>query len=86
MRFPIDVIKIDQSFTLDLASSPDARSITRAIIAMAKSLGVKTLAEGVETEQQLRFMTEHQCDSVQGYYLSRPLPVAGDSRHIAVAG
>ncbi|HSI57482.1 MAG TPA: EAL domain-containing protein [Ideonella sp.] len=91
-RFPIDVIKIDQSFTFDVASSAEAASITRAIIAMARSLDMKTVAEGVETEQQLRFMSEHQCDSVQGYYYSRPLAVdamsalLAEDRRLAVAG
>lgn len=75
-RFPIDAIKVDQSFTFDVTISEEAASITRAIIAMARSLGVKTVAEGVETEAQLRFMAAHRCDSVQGYYFSRPLPVA----------
>jgi len=91
-RFPIDVIKIDQSFTFDVTSSTEAASITRAIIAMARSLDMKTVAEGVETEQQLRFMAEHECDSVQGYYFSRPLPVGAmselllEDRRIAGAG
>jgi len=91
-RFPIDVIKIDQSFTFDVASSTDAASIARAVIAMARSLGVKTVAEGVETEQQLRFMAAHQCDRIQGYYFSRPLPVAAmgallaEDRRLAVPG
>ncbi|HWH84301.1 MAG TPA: EAL domain-containing protein [Burkholderiaceae bacterium] len=73
-RFPIDVIKIDQSFTFDVTSSAETASITRAIVGMARSLDMKTVAEGVETEQQMRFMSELQCDSVQGYYYSRPLP------------
>lgn len=78
-RFPIDVIKIDQSFTRDLGDSAETASITRAIIAMARSLGVKTIAEGLETEQQLRFMADQRCDSVQGFYFSRPLSAAAMS-------
>ena len=74
--FPIDVIKIDKSFTFEVTRSESTASITRAIIAMAKSLGMKTVAEGVETEDQLRFMAAHQCDSMQGYYYSRPLSAA----------
>jgi diguanylate cyclase (GGDEF)-like protein len=91
-RFPIDVIKIDQSFTFDVTSSAEAASITRAIIAMAQSLDMKTVAEGVETEAQLRFMAELRCDSVQGYYFSRPLAVDAmgallrEDRCIAEAG
>lgn len=78
-RFPIDVLKIDQSFTFDVTTSAEAASITRAIIAMAKSLDMSTVAEGVETAEQFSFMVEHQCDRVQGYYLSRPLSVAAMS-------
>jgi len=74
--FPIDVIKIDKSFTLEVTRNESTASITRAIIAMAKSLGMKTVAEGVETEDQLRFMAAHKCDSMQGYYYSRPLSAA----------
>jgi EAL domain-containing protein (putative c-di-GMP-specific phosphodiesterase class I) len=75
-RFPIDVLKIDQSFTSDVTTHAEAASITRAIIAMARSMGMATVAEGVETAEQFGFMVEHQCDRVQGYYFSRPLPVA----------
>ncbi|MGJ7495559.1 EAL domain-containing protein [Variovorax sp. RT4R15] len=81
--FPIDVIKIDKSFTLEVTHSESTASITRAIIAMAKSLGMKTVAEGVETEDQLRFMVAHKCDSMQGYYYSRPLSVADMSALLA---
>lgn len=75
-RFPIDILKIDQSFVLDLIVNPDAASIVRAIIAMAGSLNMKTVAEGVETRQQLDFLASHGCDVIQGFYLSRALPVA----------
>jgi diguanylate cyclase (GGDEF)-like protein len=75
-RFPIDVIKIDQSFTFDLTNSEDAASITRAIIAMAESLGLRTVAEGVETAAQLEFLSAHKCGAIQGYYFSHPLPVS----------
>jgi diguanylate cyclase (GGDEF)-like protein len=82
-RFPIDVLKIDQSFTFDLTASAEAASITRAIIAMARSLDMATVAEGVETVEQFNFMVEHQCDRVQGYYFSRPLSVAAMSALLA---
>lgn len=91
-RFPIDVIKIDQSFTFDVGTSTEAASITRAIIAMAQSLDMKTVAEGVETEQQLAFMAAQHCDSMQGYLFSRPLPVSAmsalllEDRRIALPG
>lgn len=73
-RFPIDTIKIDQSFTSRLTQSSEADSITRAIIALAKSLKMKTIGEGVETVEQLNFLMKSQCDSIQGYYFSRPIP------------
>jgi len=73
-RFPIDVIKIDRSFVSDLGRSEDDTSIARAIIAMAKILKIRTIAEGVETADQLGFLTANRCDAIQGYYFSRPLP------------
>jgi diguanylate cyclase (GGDEF)-like protein/PAS domain S-box-containing protein len=73
-RFPIDVIKIDRSFISDLAGNADDASIACAIIAMAKILKMKTIAEGVETAEQLGFLTANHCDAIQGYYFSRPLP------------
>jgi diguanylate cyclase (GGDEF)-like protein/PAS domain S-box-containing protein len=72
-RLPIDVLKIDRSFVTGLPSSEDDASITKAIITMAHSLGLKVVAEGVETEEQLAFLAENGCDEVQGYLLSRPL-------------
>jgi EAL domain-containing protein (putative c-di-GMP-specific phosphodiesterase class I) len=75
-RFPIDAIKIDKSFTAEMASSDDTTAIVRAIVAMARSLGVQTVAEGVENEAQLRFLAALQCDRVQGYHLGRPQPAA----------
>ncbi len=75
-RFPIDTIKIDQSFIRDLATDLDDAAIVTAIIAMARSLGFRVIAEGVETEAQLKFLCQHGCDEIQGFYFSRPLPVA----------
>ena len=73
-RFPIDIIKIDQSFISGLARKPEAASIALTIIAMAKALGLKTVAEGVESAQQLTFLDANGCDAVQGYYFSPPVP------------
>ncbi len=73
-QFPIDVVKIDQSFIRDVTNSVDGASLTRSIIAMAESLHMTTVAEGVETEGQLGFLNTNHCDAMQGYYFSRPLP------------
>jgi diguanylate cyclase (GGDEF)-like protein len=73
-RFPIDAIKIDRSFIRDIPADSDDKKITRAIIAMAHSMRLKVVAEGVETEDQLTFLRTQRCDAVQGYLLYRPLP------------
>ena len=75
-RFPIDTLKIDQSFTMDLPQNQDAVSIARAIIAMAQSLEMKTVAEGVETREQLNFLANSGCDAIQGFYFSPALRAA----------
>lgn len=72
-RFPVDIIKIDQTFVLDLVVNPDAAFIIRAIISMAKSLNMKTVAEGAETREQMDFLVDCGCDAVQGFYISRGL-------------
>jgi EAL domain-containing protein (putative c-di-GMP-specific phosphodiesterase class I) len=72
--FPFDKIKIDQSFVRDLSFSPDAAAIIRAITAMGNSLGIRTTAEGVETEQQLNQLRAEGCSELQGYLFSRPIP------------
>ncbi|MEQ9325276.1 MAG: EAL domain-containing protein [Polyangiaceae bacterium] len=73
-RFPIDTLKIDRSFVGSLEEQPRNASITEAIIAMATSLHMAVVAEGVETEAQLRFLRRRVCETVQGFYFSRPLP------------
>jgi EAL domain-containing protein (putative c-di-GMP-specific phosphodiesterase class I) len=72
-RIPLDTIKIDQSFIKDISKKPDSSSIVKAIIAMAHSLNLNVVAEGVETEQQLKFLKENGCDEAQGYLISAPL-------------
>jgi len=72
-RFEIDKLKIDQSFIRDIPSNQNSMTIVSAIIAMAKELQVRTLAEGVETLEQLQFLQSKGCDYVQGYYFAKPL-------------
>lgn len=73
-RFPVDRLKVDRSFVEHIASDPDDAAIVRTIIALGRNLGLKVVAEGVETAEQMRFLREHACDEVQGYYFSRPIP------------
>ncbi len=73
-RFPIDVLKIDQSFIFDIGNDSDDTTLVTAIIAMAHKLKLKVVAEGVETQHQLDFLRLHQCDYVQGFLLGKPIP------------
>ena len=73
-RFPIDKLKIDQSFVHNMADDADARIITAAIIGMGHTLRLTVIAEGVEGEAQRRLLLEHGCDEAQGYYFARPMP------------
>jgi EAL domain-containing protein (putative c-di-GMP-specific phosphodiesterase class I) len=73
-RFPINSIKIDRSFIQDLPGDADSAAITRAIIAIADSLKLNVIAEGVENEAQMDFLRAHNCTEIQGYYFSKPLP------------
>jgi diguanylate cyclase (GGDEF)-like protein/PAS domain S-box-containing protein len=73
-RFPIDVLKIDQSFIRDISTNPDDAAIVTSIISLAHSLRLQVIAEGVETDVQLSYLQTHGCDEMQGYYFSRPVP------------
>jgi EAL domain-containing protein (putative c-di-GMP-specific phosphodiesterase class I) len=73
-RFPIDNLKIDMSFIRELAADPDTASIVTAIIAMAHTLNLKTIAEGIETDEQWKILRLLRCDMGQGFYLGKPLP------------
>ncbi len=71
---PLDSLKIDRSFVNDIVADGANQTIVKAIIALSHNLGLKVVAEGVETEEQLEFLKDNQCDVMQGYLLSRPLP------------
>jgi len=73
-RFPVDALKIDQSFVRDISVTPDSNALLLATLEMARSLRLKVVAEGVETEAQRAFLTAHGCDEMQGFLYARPLP------------
>jgi len=75
-RFPIDVLKIDRSFVVDIEQSDHGAAICAAILAMARQLGLTVIAEGVENDQQVDFLRLHDCDEIQGYLISKPIPAA----------
>jgi len=84
-HFPIDRLKIDQLFIRDITTNTDDASISNAIIALAHSLGMRVIAEGVETKEQMEFLASRDCHEMQGYYFSRP--VSGEKmRHILENG
>jgi len=72
-KFPIDALKIDQSFVRQIGSTPDDTSIVTAVISMGRSMKLRVVAEGVETREALEFLQAHLCDEAQGYYFSRPV-------------
>jgi EAL domain-containing protein (putative c-di-GMP-specific phosphodiesterase class I) len=73
-KFPIEVLKIDPSFVHQISTSPEEAAIVAAIIAVGRSLKLRLVAEGVETQEELDFLKAHQCAEAQGYYFSRTLP------------
>ncbi len=81
-QLPVYKLKIDRSFVRDITVDPDDAAITGTIISMAKNLNLKVIAEGVENEQQMSFLRQHDCDEVQGYYFSRPLEVGDFSAKV----
>jgi diguanylate cyclase (GGDEF)-like protein/PAS domain S-box-containing protein len=88
-RFPVNKLKIDMAFIRDIMTNPDDAAITLAIISMAHTLKLEVIAEGVETEAQLRYLQRNHCDQIQGFYFSPPLPVLElekilrDKKHLA---
>src|SRR5690606_25711438 len=84
-RLPFNTLKIDRSFIQNLVNDPGDASLSLAIIAMAHSLGLRAIAEGVETEAQRDYLRKHLCDEIQGYLVSRPLPAAQATQYLCDA-
>jgi len=84
--FPFDKIKIDRSFVSDLSTRSDSQAIVEAVVGLGRSLGMQTIAEGVETEQELEIIRKHGCEEVQGYLFSPPVTSTGASELIAKFG
>ena len=76
-KFPIDTLKIDQSFVRQISAATEETTILTTVIRMGRSLNLRVVAEGVETAEELEFLQAHQCDEAQGYYFSRPVPSRG---------
>jgi len=81
-KFPLDTLKIDQSFVRDIMEDSDDAAIVSAIIAMAKSLRLNVIAEGVETAEQLKYLAAKGCNEAQGYFLGKPVPVEKFTRFL----
>ncbi|MDP9037699.1 MAG: EAL domain-containing protein [Acidobacteriota bacterium] len=77
LQYPVDRLKIDQSFILQSATDPNAATVVRTIVAMSHNLGIKVIAEGVETVEHLRFLTQRRCDEGQGFFFARPVAASG---------
>jgi diguanylate cyclase (GGDEF)-like protein/PAS domain S-box-containing protein len=84
-RFPIDKLKIAQTFVQDMDTNPEDAAIVHAIIQMARALGLRTVAEGIETEDTIEHLLLHHCDEAQGNFLSRPLPAEAFQQYVLAA-
>jgi EAL domain-containing protein (putative c-di-GMP-specific phosphodiesterase class I) len=85
-HFPVDALKIDQSFIKDLLTDPDDAAITSAVIALGKALGIAVVAEGVETEEQAVYLAQNGCDQIQGYFVGQPMPPEEFAASLPVLG
>jgi EAL domain-containing protein (putative c-di-GMP-specific phosphodiesterase class I) len=83
LQYPVDRLKIDQSFVMKAVTEPNAATVVRTIVAMSHHLGIKVIAEGVETPEHLRFLAQRKCDEAQGYYFSRPVAAAAFGAAVA---
>jgi len=82
-RLPIDQLKIDKTFVLNMMSDPGDAAIAQSVISLAHNMKLSVIAEGVETEAQLAFLREHRCDGLQGYYFAPALPAAEMTQMLA---
>ena len=73
-RFPINTLKVDRSFICEMTENADDAAIATTITSMGRTLNLKIIAEGVETKDQMEFLKKHNCDEIQGFYFSKPLP------------
>ena len=85
-RFPFNKIKVDRSFVRQLPADVESAAILRAILTMARCLGMTTTVEGVETAEQYAFVAAERCGQIQGYYVSRPLPLSDFLEYVAKPG
>lgn len=85
-KFPIDALKIDQSFVRQITTTPDETTIVTAVISMGRSLKLRVVAEGVETQEELAFLQAHLCDEAQGYYFSRPVQAQQFAKMLQIQG
>lgn len=84
-KLPVEEVKIDRSFVRDIMQDPDDAAIVRAVLALSHSLNLSVVAEGVETDQQLAFLTQYGCRIFQGYLFSRPIPEDEFSRYLGIS-